>query len=111
MPSTRIAESPDVTKNTSTNTVAIIDISMPNGSWPSMVNSAVDRFSCTACAIGRLCQISICNAVPPKTENQTKAANDGAMTVPTTNSRTVRPLDTRAMNKPTNGDQEIHHAQ
>ena len=28
-----------------------------------------------------------------------------------TNSRTERPLETRAMNMPTNGDQEIHQTQ
>ena len=35
----------------------------------------------------------------------------GMNNTPTMNSRMVRPLDTRAINIPTKGDQEIHHAQ
>jgi hypothetical protein len=35
----------------------------------------------------------------------------GAITVPRMNWRMVRPRDTRAMNNPTNGDQESHQAQ
>ena len=35
----------------------------------------------------------------------------GISNTPTINSRIVRPLDTLAMNIPTNGDHEIHHAQ
>ncbi len=111
MPSTSVAESPEVTKNTSTSTVATTDITAPKGSAENIANSAVDTSALTAAAIGTCCQISRCSAVPPKTANHTKPASVGASTVPTMNSRIVRPRETRAMNRPTNGDQEIHHAQ
>jgi hypothetical protein len=41
-------------------------------------------------------------------QTQTK---DGMISTQMMNSRTVRPRLTRAMNMPTNGDQEIHQAQ
>ena len=52
-----------------------------------------------------------CSAVPPNTENHTNAASVGASTVPRMNSRMLRPRETRAMNRPTNGDQLTHQAQ
>ena len=111
MPSTSTAESPEVTKNTITSTVAMPDISVPSGNWPNMENSAVETSALTASAIGRCRMISMFNAVPPNTENHRNAAAAGAATVPRMNSRTVRPRDTRAMNRPTNGDHDTHQAQ
>jgi hypothetical protein len=71
----------------------------------------VDTSAFTASAIGTPCRISRFRAVPPNTENQTKAASVGTATVPRMNSRIVRPRDTRAMNSPTKGDHDTHHAQ
>ena len=111
MPSTSVAESPEVTKNTSTRMVAT-PLSRPlMGRASNMANMAVDTSAPTASAIGRPCMISWLSAVPPNTENHTKAASVGASTVPRMNSRMVRPRDTRAMNRPTNGDQLTHQAQ
>ncbi len=42
---------------------------------------------------------------------QAKHTKAGAMTQPRMNSRTVRPLEIRARNRPTKGENEIHHAQ
>ena len=111
MPSTSTAESPEVTKNTNTSTVATAAMIAPRGSASNIANSAVDTSADTASAIGAPCMISSVKAVPPKTENHTKAASEGASTVPRMNSRMVRPRETRAMNKPTKGDQLTHQAQ
>ena len=111
MPSTSVAESPEVTKNTSTSTVATNDITAPQGSALNMAKSAVDTSALTASDRGTPCMISRCSAVPPNTENHTNAASVGASTVPRMNSRIVRPRETRAMNRPTKGDQLIHQAQ
>ena len=51
------------------------------------------------------------NAVPPMIANQTALAPLGTSSTPIRNCRTVRPREMRAMNVPTNGAQEIHHAQ
>ena len=40
-----------------------------------------------------------------------KVKPSGTSSTPTTNSRIVRPRDTRAMNMPTKGDQAIHQPQ
>ena len=50
-------------------------------------------------------------AVPPRMANHTKLTTLGARITPKTNSRMVRPLEMRAIKVPTNGAQEIHHAQ
>ncbi|MNV64872.1 hypothetical protein D3C71_1575340 [compost metagenome] len=51
------------------------------------------------------------SAVPPNTENHRKPSTLGAITTPSTNSRMLRPRETRAMNEPTNGAHAIHQAQ
>src|SRR5690606_35430890 len=111
MPSTRVAESPEVTKKTTTSTVATTPMRVPSGSASNMANSAVDTSALTACASGTPCMISRLSAVPPNTENHMKPASVGATTVPITNSRMVRPRETRAMNRPTKGDQLTPQAQ
>ena len=55
--------------------------------------------------------ISSPKADPPKTDIQKKVIRVGTKSTPRTNSRTVRPFETRAMNMPTKGDQAIHQAQ
>ncbi|MNW63172.1 hypothetical protein D3C74_413530 [compost metagenome] len=50
-------------------------------------------------------------ALPPKTTNQMMEIAAGTKTTTVTNWRRERPLEIFAMNMPTNGDHEIHHAQ
>ena len=50
-------------------------------------------------------------AVLPNTVIHKKVKPVGTSSTPMANSRTVRPREIRAINMPTNGDQEIHHAQ
>ena len=50
-------------------------------------------------------------AAPPKTQNHTSDTRLGTSSTPVTNWRMVRPREIRAMNMPTNGVHEIHHAQ
>ena len=76
------------------------------------MNSAIGMFSATVAAIApsatlRSSQI----AVSPNTVNHAKLKPAGANSTPNTNSRSVRPREMRAMNMPTNGDQEIHQPQ
>src|SRR5699024_4877516 len=49
--------------------------------------------------------------LPPQIENQIMPARVGTSSTPATNSRTVRPLEMRAMNTPTKGAQAIHQPQ
>ena len=48
---------------------------------------------------------------PPKIANHTRLTTVGTRRTPVTNSRMVRPREIRAMNIPTNGVHETHHAQ
>ena len=50
-----------------------------DGCRESRLHSAVDTSALTASAMGRPCRISMFSAVPPNTENQTKAASVGAV--------------------------------
>src|SRR5699024_1211945 len=107
IPSTNVAESADVMKNTLTSKMAMIDKIIDNGSSLNTANnvSSVNKpvksvpFICTSIAVA------------PNAENQKKLIIDGSNSTPIKNSQIVRPRDTRAINTPTNGDQEIHHAQ
>ncbi|MNH29349.1 hypothetical protein D3C72_1228300 [compost metagenome] len=51
------------------------------------------------------------SAVLPKIDSQARVKPSGISNTPLTSWRTVRPLEIRAMNMPTNGPQEIHQAQ
>ena len=50
-------------------------------------------------------------AVPPRMVIQAKQTSAGAKTQPRMNSRTVRPREMRARNRPTKGENAIHQAQ
>ena len=50
-------------------------------------------------------------AAPPKMQNHTTLIRLGTSSTPVTNWRMVRPREMRAMNMPTNGVQDSHHAQ
>ncbi len=54
---------------------------------------------------------SISMAAPPNVDIQRAQTAVGASRAQIMNSRTVRPLEMRAMNMPTNGDHAIHQAQ
>ncbi|MCY1211510.1 hypothetical protein D9M72_232230 [compost metagenome] len=111
MPSTSVAESPEVTKNTNTSSVATIDSSPPMGMAWNITNMVVDTSAFTDSTSGTPWKISKLSAAPPNTENHAKPTSVGAITVPRMNWRIVRPRDTRAMNRPTNGDHASHQAQ
>ena len=103
-------ESDDVTKN-EINSTPMNDTSPVSGNSSSISNSAVARLSFTAVAISRAPVSWRFIDEPPKTENQKKHSTDGMKITPSSSSRTERPLEIRATNMPTNGDQEIHHPQ
>src|SRR5690606_39940943 len=104
MPSTKVAESPEVTKKTSTSSVAPTESSVLAGRVSNSANSAIETSAAAASASGAPSKISAYSAAPPKTENQREQARLGSSSVPMTNSRIVRPRETRAMNSPTKGD-------
>ena len=107
MPSTNVAESADVMKNTLTSKMAITDKIIDNGNSLNTANnvSSVKKrvksvpFICTSIAVA------------PNAENQKKLMTEGKINTPVKNSRIVRQRETRAIKTPTKGDQEIHHAQ
>ncbi len=84
---------------------------MPEGRWSSISNRA--ELGSTAPALPTRSPVlrwtSI--AVPPKIANHTRLTSDGTISTPVTNWRIVRPRLMRAMNMPTNGVHETHHAQ
>ena len=82
-----------------------------SGKATSRSNRAVATFSFTAAATSLVPSICVFSAAPPNVDIQKKDRSDGTSTTPTTNSRIVRPFETRAMNMPTNGAHEIHHPQ
>src|SRR5690554_1550999 len=72
---------------------------------------AVEIFSFTAAIIAvSPCRISR-TVIPPKALNHKKVTKAGRIKTQRINSLMVRPLDIRAINVPTNGDQEIHQPQ
>ena len=50
-------------------------------------------------------------ALSPNKDNQNTLIMEGTKIVPKINSLMVLPRETLAINMPTNGDQDIHHAQ
>src|SRR5690554_4376386 len=98
-------ESDEVIKNTSTSTMAMRDVSSVSGRPLSMIKS-----SSTVLSANTPCRVWLM-AVPPKAVIHSTETNEGTSSTEIRNSRTVRPRETRAMNIPTKGDQEIHQAQ
>jgi hypothetical protein len=49
-------------------------------------------------------------AVPPNTDSHINDKSEGIISTANTNSRIDLPLDILAMNIPTKGDHDIHHA-
>ena len=100
-----------MTKNETTRSTPSSDAAPDSGKDSSMANIPVAMSFSTAPARSFTPPSCRFRAVPPNTDIHRKESNDGTATTPTIISRTDRPLEMRAMNMPTNGDQEIHQPQ
>ena len=109
---TKEPESEEVTKNVTISIVANAEVIVVNGSCSSSTKIAVGILVSTAVAspIPAAC-ISSHSPLLPNTVNQRNVKPDGTSNTPRINSRMVRPREMRAMNMPTNGDHDTHHAQ
>src|SRR5680860_493465 len=104
-------ESDDVIKNTNTSTIPIKEIIPVSGRFANIwkvakltsvkPSSASEPTPCWICS----------SAAPPNALIHTAVITVGMSSTAMMNSRTVRPRETRAINMPTNGDQENHQAQ
>ncbi len=83
-----------------------MDNTKPNGTSLNTPNNAVSG------GISNIFGVFFAVSIPktPNAANQTKLTSTGANKTPETNSLIERPLDTRAINIPTNGLQLIHQA-
>jgi hypothetical protein len=105
-------ESEDVTKNVITSSVARPPATAPSGNCSRRANIAtVCPSSLYVASAAPFPWRELNIAAPPNVDSQSVENSDGRNSTPMTNSRTVRPFEIRAMNIPTNGDHEIHHAQ
>src|SRR5699024_6542877 len=107
MPSTNVAESADVMKNEDTRMIAKIDNGILSGNSLKIANSCVSGPKLNISGV----PLATFIPVTTNTVNQMIPIVVGTIRSAITNSRTVRPLDTRAMKVPTNGLQLNHHAQ
>ena len=112
MPITTEAASAPLTKNSATRMIVMIAVS-PNSGNCSRVRNNATGWLLAAVSARLLTAPESCRlmAVPPRTANHMKLTTLGARITLKTNSRIVRPREIRAMKTPTNGAQEIHHAQ
>src|SRR5690625_2072865 len=108
IPSTKVAESAVVRKNIEITKIVTTDKVVPNGYCSYILNVTV---SVASLVIYVMAFCSAVNAATPKTEKEMMVNSVGANKTPAINCRMVRPLDTRAINIPTNGAYEIHQAQ
>src|SRR5690625_3502996 len=112
IPRTNVAESADVIKNMLISRIAMLDINVVNGKCSNTENNAASSPVCSICwMMFAPSKNSKLIAEPPNTVNQNAPKIDGTNNTPTTNSLIVLPLETRAINVPTNGAHAIHHAQ
>ena len=95
------------------NAMASTESTVVNGIIAKNSNSAEVRLASTAAASwpDASPNSSMCRAAPPNTPMNRQAKIGGMTSTPTIYSRIVRPLDTRATNVPTNGDQAMTQAQ
>src|SRR6056300_1561987 len=109
---TREPESEEVTKNVTISIVASADVIAVKGNCSSRTKIAVGILVCTADAKPTpVSCISSHKPLLPNTVSQRNVKPEGTSSTPRMNSRIVRPREIRAINMPTNGDHEIHHAQ
>lgn len=113
IPNTNVAESAEVMKNVLINTIERTDAIVASGNSFNAAKSAISVSvpSPIAFQIPPSEKISRLIPDPPKIVNHSAQNSVGTAKTPKMNSRTVRPLETRAINVPTKGDQAIHHAQ
>src|SRR5690606_7738893 len=105
-------ESADVTKNTATKITARVEVKADQGRYSKKLNKASEAsMAASADNCPPASPISRKIAVLPNTVIHRNVNTVGTMSTPNTNSLTVRPREMRAINMPTNGDQEIHQAQ
>src|SRR5690606_2227458 len=109
---TKEPESAEVTKKMATRIIAKVEVTLDQGRYSRNSNRATDAFAAASWASWPAATpISRKMAVLPKTVIQKKVKTVGTSKTPSTNSRTVRPREMRAMNMPTKGDHAIHQAQ
>ncbi|SIE28288.1 Uncharacterised protein [Mycobacteroides abscessus subsp. abscessus] len=101
-------ESADVMKNVLTRMMAMMERTIPSGKFE---NTAKRVSSVASPEIEIFFTCSRYMAEPPNVENHRNPMTVGTRRTPNTNSLILRPLETRAMNMPTKGDQAIHQAQ
>src|SRR5699024_6766894 len=106
-PITVDAESAEVIKKVASKIMPTIEATAPPGKDCKRLNSSASVDS----PVMDSPDCSKWIAVPPKMANQMVETPAGTNKTPKQNSRTLRPREIRARNIPTNGDQEIHHAQ
>ena len=105
-------ESEEVTKNTTTITMASIDSTPEKGKFSRKANSASATSADTASPSAAWPWLRISSmAELPNTVIHISVKPVGTKSTPMANSRMVRPRDTRAMNSPTKGAQDIHQPQ
>src|SRR5699024_12540161 len=113
MPRTNVAESADVIKKVLIKIMAITVATMLCCKLSNVANKASSVFSpwFIASQIPPPSNKSMLISVPPNIVKHNAQKRVGTANTPNTNSLIVRPLDTLAINVPTNGDKAIHHAQ
>src|SRR5699024_2442799 len=108
IPSTNVAESAEVIKNVIIRINATMDKTIVQGNRWNTANRTCSSAYFDKSKIPMFCTFI---AAVPNAANQTKLINEGRNSTPIKNSLIVCPIDTRAIHIPTNGDQEIPHAQ
>lgn len=112
IPRTKVAESAEVIKNVLISIIANIEVNVLNGKCANTANNDTSIPLVLITSPRFTCMIrSRYMPEPPKMENHNVQKMVGTINTPIINSRIVRPLETRAINVPTNGAQAIHQAQ
>src|SRR5574344_275658 len=108
---TKAPESAEVTKKTLIRSTASAEVISGHGSRSKKLNSSASTLlALSASECSPPCNDSQM-ALLPNTVIHKRLKAVGTNRTPRINSRRVRPREMRAMNRPTNGDQEIHQAQ
>lgn len=108
---TNAPESAEVMKNTAISTIAAIDSSCGIGRKSKKRNSSASTLVAVCASAPAAPCVSSQIALLPNTVIHTRLNAVGTSSTPITNWRIVRPREMRAMNMPTNGDHDTHHAQ
>ncbi|CPM32868.1 Uncharacterised protein [Bordetella pertussis] len=109
---TSAPESAEVTKNTTTITIATTDVTLPQGRCSRKANKASELSALTVSARLPMPSTRMAwMAASPNTVIQNRVKPAGTSNTPPTNWRMVRPREIRAMNRPTKGDHAIHQPQ